>query len=95
MKTIRILIWITLIGFSTSCEITDANIDPDNPSAESVNAGAIYPGMIAQTHRNSVALGGRIAGILVQHFDGLDAQQIAYDQYNIGESDVDERSQKR
>lgn len=90
MKTIRILIWIALIGFSTSCEITDANIDPDNPSAESVNAGAIYPGMIAQTHRNSVALGGRIAGILVQHFDGLDAQQIAYDQYNIGESDVDD-----
>lgn len=90
MKTIKILLWIALIGFSTSCEITDANIDPDNPSAELVNAGAIYPGMIAQTHRNSVALGGRIAGILVQHFDGLDAQQIAYDQYNIGEDDVDD-----
>ncbi|SDS05344.1 SusD/RagB family nutrient-binding outer membrane lipoprotein [Christiangramia echinicola] len=90
MKTIKIFIWIALIGFSTSCEITDANIDPDNPSAESVNAGAIYPGMIAQTHRNSVALGGRIAGIIIQHFDGLDAQQIAYDQYNIGESDSDD-----
>lgn len=90
MKTIKILIWIALISVSVSCEITDANIDPDNPSADLVNAGAIYPGMIAQTHRNSVALGGRIAGILVQHFDGLDAQQIAYDQYNIGESDVDD-----
>ncbi|TRO65702.1 SusD/RagB family nutrient-binding outer membrane lipoprotein [Christiangramia sabulilitoris] len=90
MKTIKILIWIALISVSVSCEITDANVDPDNPSAELVNAGAIYPGMIAQTHRNSVALGGRIAGILVQHFDGLDAQQIAYDQYNIGESDIDD-----
>lgn len=73
-----------------SCEITNVNVDPDNPSADLVNAGAIYPGMISQTHRNSVALGGRIAGILVQHYDGLDAQQIAYDQYNIGESDTDD-----
>ncbi|TBW27426.1 SusD/RagB family nutrient-binding outer membrane lipoprotein [Gramella sp. KN1008] len=90
MKTIKISVWILLISIFISCEITDANIDPDNPSADLVNAGAIYPGMIAQTHRNSVALGGRIAGILVQHFDGLDAQQIAYDQYNIGESDTDD-----
>ncbi|GAA4317025.1 SusD/RagB family nutrient-binding outer membrane lipoprotein [Pontixanthobacter gangjinensis] len=90
MKTIKILIWILLIGISVSCEITDANIDPDNPSGDLVNAGAIYPGMIAQTHRNSVALGGRIAGILIQHFDGLDAQQLQYDQYNIGESDSDD-----
>lgn len=90
MKTIKILIWVLFINLSISCEITDANIDPDNPSADLVNAGAIYPGMIAQTHRNLVALGGRIAGILVQHYDGLDAQQIAYDQYNIGESDIDD-----
>lgn len=90
MKTLKILTWILFIGIFVSCEITDANIDPDNPSADKVNAGAIYPGMIAQTHRNSVALGGRIAGIIVQHFDGLDAQQIAYDQYNIGESDIDD-----
>ena len=90
MKTLNILICILLLGISVSCEITDANIDPDNPSSELVNAGAIYPGMIAQTHRNSVALGGRIAGIIIQHFDGLDAQQIAYDQYNIGESDIDD-----
>ncbi len=90
MKNLKILICILLLGISFSCEITDANIDPDNPSADLVNAGAIYPGMIAQTHRNSVALGGRIAGILVQHFDGLDAQQIQYDQYNIGETDIDD-----
>jgi hypothetical protein len=90
MKTIKILIWILMISLSVSCEITDANIDPDNPSADLVNAGAIYPGMVTQTHRNLVALGGRIAGIIIQHYDGLDAQQIQYDQYNIGESDIDD-----
>lgn len=90
MKTLKILTWILFIGIFVSCEITDANLDPDNPSAEKVNAGAIYPGMISQTHRNSVALGGRIAGILIQHFDGLEAQQAQYEQYNIGESDIDD-----
>ncbi len=90
MKTIKILIAILFIGSVVSCEITEINVDPDNPSAESINAGAIYPGMIAQTHRNSVALGGRISGIVIEHFAGLDAQQIAYAQYNIGESDIDD-----
>ncbi|WP_086476039.1 SusD/RagB family nutrient-binding outer membrane lipoprotein [Arenibacter amylolyticus] len=90
MKTTNLIFGMLFIGLLASCEITDVNVDPDNPSAESINAGAIYPGMIAQTHRNSVALGGRIAGIVIQHFEGLDAQQIAYGQYNIGESDTDD-----
>ncbi|TXN38310.1 SusD/RagB family nutrient-binding outer membrane lipoprotein [Flagellimonas hymeniacidonis] len=89
MKTIKKISSIVLF-FSVffSCEITDINVDPDNPSAESINAGAIYPGMIAQTHRNLVALGGRSAGIIIQHFEGLDAQQIAIGQYNIPEGGV-------
>ncbi|MFT4848543.1 MAG: hypothetical protein ACI83B_001074 [Sediminicola sp.] len=91
MKNIKLIIGGILLSFLvTSCEITNVNVDPDNPSSQSINAGAIYPGMIAQTHRNSVALGGRIAGIVAQHFEGLDAQQIAYGQYNIGESDIDD-----
>lgn len=90
MKTIKLLISIICVGCLVSCEITQLNVDPDNPSSEAINAGAIYPGMISQTHRNSVALGGRVAGIIVQHYDGLDAQQLQYDQYNIGESDIDD-----
>ncbi|QCX00852.1 SusD/RagB family nutrient-binding outer membrane lipoprotein [Aggregatimonas sangjinii] len=90
MKVLKLIIGILVLGVTTSCEITEINVDPDNPSSESINAGAIYPGMIAQTHRNSVALGGRISGIIMQHFEGLDAQQIAYGQYNIGESDIDD-----
>lgn len=90
MKNIAIKICLLTIISLVSCEITDVNVDPDNPSAEQVNVGAIYPGMISQTHRNLVALGGRIAGIVVQQFEGLDAQQIAYGQYNIGESDTDD-----
>ncbi|QXP54072.1 MULTISPECIES: SusD/RagB family nutrient-binding outer membrane lipoprotein [unclassified Cellulophaga] len=88
MKTTKLIFIGLLLSLGISCEITGVNVDPDNPSAELVNAGAIYPGMIAQTHRNSVALGGRIAGIVTQQYDGLDAQQIAYGQYNIGETEL-------
>ncbi|WP_136480174.1 SusD/RagB family nutrient-binding outer membrane lipoprotein [Cognatitamlana onchidii] len=91
MKTIKyILSSILLLSAVVSCTITDVNVDPDNPSADKINAGAVYPGMITQTHRNSVALVGRIAGLITQQYDGLDAQQIAYAQYLIGESDIDD-----
>lgn len=90
MKNIKLLFFSTLILSIVSCDFTDINEDPDNPSGDLVNAGAIYPGMISQSHRNLVALNARIAGIVVQHFEGLDAQQIAYGQYNIGESDIDD-----
>jgi len=92
MKNIKLKLILAFLftGSIISCEITDINVNPDSPTASSVNAGSIYPGMISQSHRNLVALNGRIAGIVIQQFDGLDAQQIAYDQYNIGESDIDD-----
>ena len=90
MKTIKFILSIILLSAVASCTITDVNVDPDNPSADKINAGAVYPGMITQTHRNSVALVGRIAGLVTQQYDGLDAQQIAYAQYLIGESDIDD-----
>lgn len=89
MKKIHILIGVLFLSL-VSCEITDENIDQNNPNGASVNAGAVYPGMIAQTHRNMVAINARIAGIVAQQYEGLDAQQIAYDQYNIGEDDTDD-----
>jgi hypothetical protein len=91
MKTINYILSIVLLSaVVSSCTITNVNTDPDNPSADKINAGAVYPGMISQTHRNSVALVGRIAGLITQQYDGLDAQQIAYAQYLIGESDIDD-----
>lgn len=90
MKKIKLLLLTTLIISFISCDFTEINEDPDNPSGSLVNAGAIYPGMISQSHRNLIALNGRIAGIVVQHFEGLDAQQVAYGQYNITESDIDD-----
>ncbi|WP_282123753.1 SusD/RagB family nutrient-binding outer membrane lipoprotein [Algibacter mikhailovii] len=91
MKTIKYILSVVILSaVVSSCTITDVNVDPDNPSADKINAGAVYPGMISQTHRNSVALVGRIAGLITQQYDGLDAQQIAYAQYLIGESDIDD-----
>ena len=83
-------LFLTLFVIFSSCDLSDINQDPDNPSGNLVNAGSVYPGMIAQSHRNLVALNGRIAGIVIQHFEGLDAQQIAFGQYNIGEDDIDD-----
>ncbi len=79
-----------MTSLTISCEITDLNVDPDNPTPSVISAGSIYPGMIAQTHRNSVALGGRVAGIFIQHYEGLEAQQADYAQYNVGETDIDD-----
>ncbi|PQJ31001.1 hypothetical protein BST92_03215 [Nonlabens arenilitoris] len=89
MKKLNILIGLLFLS-TVSCTITDDNIDPNNPNETQVNAGAIYPGMIAQSHKNLVAINARVAGIVVQHYEGLDAQQIAYGQYNITESDTDD-----
>jgi hypothetical protein len=89
MKKIHILLGVLFLSLA-SCEITDENIDQNNPSGDQVNAGAVYPGMITQSHRNSVALNARIAGIITQQYLGIDAQQIAYDQYNINEDDSDD-----
>ncbi|WP_124979606.1 SusD/RagB family nutrient-binding outer membrane lipoprotein [Nonlabens xiamenensis] len=89
MKNLKILVGVLLMS-TISCTITDDNTDPNNPNGDQVNAGAIYPGMITQSHKNLVAVNARVAGIVVQHYDGLDAQQLAYDQYNITESDTDD-----
>ena len=91
MKKIKFITYLLLVTtISVSCEITDLNVDPDNPNPSVISASSVYPGMIAQTHRNSVALGGRVSGILIQHFEGLEAQQADYAQYNIGETDIDD-----
>ena len=78
------------IGLATisSCDNTDLNLDPTRPGGDNVSVRAIVPAMQTQTHRNMMANGARLAGIIMQQWAGFDAQQVAFTQYNIGEGDI-------
>jgi len=70
------------IGWAFSaCNITDTNIDPTRQADSELNL--ILPAAITQTAYNQSANPARITGIILQHFVGFDAQQLAYTIYNI------------
>ncbi|CAM4182244.1 SusD/RagB family nutrient-binding outer membrane lipoprotein [Gillisia hiemivivida] len=72
-----------------SCDYDDVNQDPTRPGGESVPLVAVMPAMQTQTHRNIDAVLGRYAGIIMQQWQGFDAQQLQYTSYVIGENDTD------
>lgn len=67
----------------SSCNLVDTNIDPTRQS--DVNLSLIMPSMISQAAYNQTGNPARISGIVMQQFEGFDAQQVAYTQYNIPE----------
>lgn len=71
-----------------SCDYDDVNQDPSRPGGDSVPLVAIVPAMQTQTHRNVTAALGRFAGIIMQQWQGFDAQQLQYTSYVIGENDT-------
>lgn len=80
-KYIFVLI-LTLSTF-TACEFGDTNIDPTRPADAPLNL--VLPSIQAQMAYNQVANPGRTTGLVMQYFAGLDAQQLAYQNYNITE----------
>jgi hypothetical protein len=66
-----------------ACTFGDTNIDPNKESDATVRE--ILPSAIVQTARNTLSIGGRVAGIVVQHFEGVDAQPLGYNNYLIDE----------
>lgn len=76
-----------LIGFVSSCDFEDANINPALP--ESVAMSALMPNTGASL---SWAIGGefvRMSGLLTQQFEGINAQQRDNYQYLVREADTD------
>ena len=67
----------------SSCNLVDTNIDPTRQS--DVNLSLIMPSMLSQAAYNQSGNPARIAGIVMQQFEGFDAQQVAYTQYVIPE----------
>lgn len=68
-----------------SCDYQDVNQDPTRPGGSKVEISSIVPAMQTQTHRNAVGALGRHAGIIMQQWEGSDAQQLQYTAYQIGE----------
>jgi hypothetical protein len=76
---------IICLVFLSSCDYDDINQDPTRPGGANVEINALVPAMQTQTHRNQSAALARHAGIIMQHWEGSDAQQLQYTAYQIGE----------
>jgi hypothetical protein len=76
------------VALLASCDYDDVNQDPTRPGGDNVPLVAIVPAMQTQTHRNLTAVLGRFAGIIMQQWEGTDAQQLQYTSYVIGENDA-------
>ncbi len=88
-KHILAIITLVIAGLVSSCgDFDDLNQDPTRPGGDSVSLVAITPTMQTQTHRNLLANGARLSGIVTQQWIGFDAQQVAFTSYDIGESDI-------
>lgn len=89
MKLIRNIFMAGAMLFSaTACEFEDTNINPAAFAPEDVPLRALMPTALTQVGYNVGGLGGRMPGIIMQHFIGIDAQQIPYTSYVIGEGDL-------
>lgn len=77
--------WILSLIILTSCDYSDVNQDPTRPGGDSVDIAALIPAMQTQSHRNLMGALARHAGIIMQQFEGSDAQQLQFTVYNIGE----------
>jgi len=78
---------VLLIGFS-SCEkkLDELNFDPT--ALTEVDLRLMLPEAITQSVFNAGTNQNRIAGIVMQQFRGIDAQQLQYNNYVIGEDAV-------
>ncbi|QKX03756.1 SusD/RagB family nutrient-binding outer membrane lipoprotein [Aquimarina sp. TRL1] len=70
-----------------SCEYNSTDVDPTRPNGDIVPVKAIMPIMQTQSHRNITAGLGRLSGIVMQQWNGIDAQQEGYTRYVIDEND--------
>ncbi len=83
-KVVTVFFSLALLA---SCDYDDVNQDPTRPGGDNVPLVAIVPAMQTQTHRNMTSVLGRFAGIIMQQWEGTDAQQLQYTSYVIGEND--------
>lgn len=85
MKKNIYIILAVLLMFSTSCEksLEELNLNPTRLTE--VDLRLMLPEIITQSMYNEGGTGARAIGIVLQQFSGLDAQQLAYNDYIMGE----------
>ncbi len=84
MKKYRINIVALLLAtlvIVPSCDFGDTNVDPE--SLSEVNLNLVLPSAVAQVGFNNGAIASRNPGIVMQYFEGTDAQQLQYTSYTM------------
>ena len=81
IKSFLIILLAAVVVWFPGCNLTETNIDPTRPT--DVGLEAIMPAMLTQAAYNQSANPARVAGILMQQFLGLDAQQLGYNDYQM------------
>ncbi len=82
-RYLYILLLIGIFSLQFGCSFGDINNDPERES--NANMNEILPSAAVQTYRNILSIGGRVSSIIVQHFEGVDAQPLGYNNYLIDE----------
>lgn len=86
MKKNIFLLCVSFLLFTTSCEDTafdDLNVNPTQVAGTELRL--MLPEVITSSMYNEGNGGNRAVGIIMQQFTGLDAQQLQYTDYILGE----------
>ena len=81
------LVCLWLCWLVTACDFGTTNLDPTRTVDAEMQE--ILPATLVQTAHNIVSIGGRVSGVVIQHFKGVDAQPAGYNQYLIDERTLD------
>lgn len=84
MKYLSYILILTVLLFSACSDETFEEINTDPTQLSDVEMRLILPEILTQAAYNKGATPGRMAGIVMQQFEGFDAQQVAYTSYVIG-----------
>lgn len=71
-----------------ACDFGNTNVDPSK--LDDVPVSQILPVAEAQTARNMGSIGARISGVVIQHFEGISSQPLAYNSYILDENSLDD-----
>ncbi len=85
MKILKynLIFLLCFLTFSCSDSLEEINIDPTNPTDVGLNL--ILPEILSSSAFNEGTNPNRVAGIIMQQLFGIDAQQLAYNDYRLGE----------
>ncbi len=88
MKIFNYITLALLLFSSSACDFEDYNVDPTSLSEDKVTVDLILPKAQVQSAYNLGATAGRYAGIWMQYFEGVEAQQNALTNYQLQDTDV-------